>query len=110
MREPLHDGLDAEGHVRGAARRPREIARALVELGQMQRPEGADAREDATGAADLQVGAPHVGPAALEGDAARERVLALKPLARASAHSGPSRPGMATRKISKSLSAVIAPA
>ncbi len=62
--------LDAKGHVPAQHVAPWEIARALVELGQMQRPEGADARDDATGAADLQVGAPHLGPAALEGDAA----------------------------------------
>ena len=63
-------GLDAQGHVGAQGVGPGELAGALVELGEVQGAEGGDAGEDAGGAAQVEVGAPDVRPAALEGDAA----------------------------------------
>ncbi len=49
---------------------PGDLARALVELGQVHGAEAADAGENAGGAAQDEIGAPDIGPGAGKGDAA----------------------------------------
>jgi hypothetical protein len=61
--------LNAERHVAPQHLAPRELARALVEQREMIRAESSDACDDAGRTADLQVGAPDLGPAALQSDA-----------------------------------------
>ena len=68
-RGPRRD-LDAQRHVRPERLAPGHLARALVELREMERAEGRDPREHAGRAAEVEVGPPDLGPAADEGDPA----------------------------------------
>src|SRR5690606_6061384 len=52
---------------------PGQAARALIELGEMERPERADARKDPAGAADLEIGTPDLRPATSYDHAALDR-------------------------------------
>jgi hypothetical protein len=63
-------GLDAERPVGAEDLAPRQRARTPLEVGELRGAEAGDAGDDAARAADHQVGAPDVMPAALDGDAA----------------------------------------
>jgi hypothetical protein len=70
MREARQAASTFTGTSGAQHRRPVDAPRPLVELRQVQRAEPCDPRQHARGAAQLEVGAPDLGPAALERHAA----------------------------------------
>src|SRR6056297_2701870 len=60
-------------------RGPVELARSLVELGKMKRPKRPDPRQNTPGPAQLQIGAPDIGPRAHETDPAGQHGNGAEP-------------------------------